>query len=62
MTLEEILQKYFGCKRPFDKHGELTNAGLKAFQKLETLCGDLQSLGIVLFHENELYNILNENY
>jgi len=62
MTLEEILQNYFGCKRPFDKAGELTKEGSKAFGKLETLCNHLQDLRVVLFLEEELYEILNENY
>ncbi|MCR5154852.1 MAG: hypothetical protein K6B75_08415 [Lachnospiraceae bacterium] len=63
-TLEEIFQIHFGCKKPFDKDGDLTVSGLKAYSKLLVLLDDLNSVGIV---ENNNYHdvideILKDNY
>ena len=33
-TLEEILQHFFGSKKPFRKDGEFTKAGSRAYAKL----------------------------
>lgn len=33
-TLEEILQEYFNCSKPFRKDGSFTYRGAKAFNKL----------------------------
>ena len=55
-TLEEILQKYFGCNKPFLKNPKplgdgfyefLTTAGGKAYQKLTGLLEDLEALGVI---------------
>lgn len=64
-TLEEILQHFFGCKKPFRKDGELTKRGEKAFQELESLCDDLRRLGVIeddSDYKGQLYNILSEDY
>ena len=47
MTLEEILQEYFGCKRPFDKGGRLTKHGDIAVQRLISLLHDLNAIGVI---------------
>ncbi len=55
MSLEDILAKYFGCKRPFLKtpihlwendYRYLTENGDKAYGKLIDLIHDLSALGI----------------
>jgi len=47
MTLEQILQEYFGCKRPFDKDGRLTKHGDIAVQRLISLLHTLNAIGII---------------
>lgn len=47
MGLEEILQEYFGCKRPFDKGGRLTKHGDIAVQRLINLLHDLNAIGVI---------------
>lgn len=59
MTLEDILTKHFGCKKPFlakpkictDEQGEyyqpFTAAGSKAYEKLVELIYDLDELGVI---------------
>lgn len=40
-TLEEIFQHYFGCKDAFDEHGEFTDEGIAAYNKLTDLIEDV---------------------
>lgn len=47
MDLKQILQEYFGCKRPFDKDGKLTKHGDIAVQRLISLLHDLNAIGII---------------
>ena len=47
MDLEQILQEYFGCKRPFDKDGRLTKHGCLAVQRLISLLHDLNAIGVI---------------
>ena len=59
MTLEELLAKYFGCKKPFlvkpkkstDEYGEhfqpFTAAGARAYETLVELIYDLDELGVI---------------
>lgn len=47
MTLKQILQRYFGCKRPFDKDGKLTKHGDIAVQRLISLLHDLNAIGVI---------------
>lgn len=47
MTLERILQDYFGCKYPFDKDGRLTKHGDLAVQRLISLLHDLNAIGVI---------------
>ena len=68
--LEEILQKYFGCKHPFrrkpkicgwDNDGmlvvdHLTESGNKAYDKLVGLIYDLRIIGVL--REGEDHNII----
>ena len=43
-TLEEVLQHFFGCKKPFAKNGDFTAQGSKAYGKLVEL---LYNVGIL---------------
>ena len=63
MTLEEILQKYFGCKKPFRKDGELTVDGARAYQRLDSLLDHLHTLGVITNsdYSRKLDEITNEN-
>ena len=80
MTLEKILQIYFGCKKPFLKRRKLTgynsdglpdydyftHAGVKAYEKLVCLVGDVGSL-VEAGHDAEhwvevLDQIVKEDY
>ena len=47
MTLEQILQNYFGCKYPFNKDGKLTKHGDIAVQRLISLLHSLNAIGII---------------
>lgn len=47
MTLEEILQQHFNCKRPFNKDGSLTKQGDTAVNNLITLLEQLQAIGVI---------------
>lgn len=47
MDLEQILQEYFGCKRPFDKGGKLTKHGDLAVQRLISLLHALNAIGVI---------------
>lgn len=47
ITLEEILQKYFNCKRPFNKNEKLSESGWSAYGKLTKLVYDLGALGVI---------------
>ncbi len=47
VTLEEILQKYFDCEKPFHKKsGRLTKSGAIAHEKLIQLIKDMEDLGV----------------
>lgn len=43
-TLEEILQHFFGCKKPFRTDGELTCKGSAAYGNLVELLYNLSNL------------------
>lgn len=47
MALEQILQDYFGCKRPFDKDGKLTKHGNLAVKRLISLLHNLNDIGVI---------------
>lgn len=47
MTLEQILQEYFGCNRPFNREGKLTKHGDIAVQRLISLLHELNAIGII---------------
>lgn len=48
LTLEEILQQYFGCNgNAFRKNGQFTNAGEKAYFKLIDFLHHLEALEII---------------
>lgn len=55
MTLEEILTKYFGCKKPFLAKPKMvgeyiqpfTAAGARAYSELVDLIYDLDELGVI---------------
>lgn len=42
--MEEILYKYFGCKKAYNKNGTLTNFGENAYGKLIHLLSDIDEL------------------
>ena len=44
VTLEEILQEYFGCAKPFCKNGTFTYRGAKAYNKLISLVSNVCDL------------------
>lgn len=46
MSLEEILQE-FGCKKPFDRFGQLTKSGEKAMEKLIKVVDGLYDIGAI---------------
>lgn len=46
-TLEDILQICFGCKKPFDKNGNQTVAGVKAYEKLIATIYGLENIGVI---------------
>ena len=59
-TLEEILQEYFGCKKPFRKdNGDLTKAGSQAYSKLTTLLYDIAKLTETNDEINEVVETLD---
>ena len=43
-TLEEVLQHFFGVKRPFNKDGDLTSGGARAYKKLIELLYNVGNL------------------
>ena len=47
ITLEEILQKHFNCKRPFNENEKLSASGWSAYGKLTKLIYDLGALGVI---------------
>ncbi len=47
ITLEEILQKHFNCKKPFKKNEKLSASGWDAYGKLTKLIYDLGALGVI---------------
>lgn len=47
MTLEQILQEYFSCKKPFDGNGKLTKQGDRKVQQLINLLHDLAFIGVI---------------
>lgn len=46
-TLKDILQICFGCKKPFDKSGNQTVAGVKAYEKLIATIYGLENMGVI---------------
>ena len=46
-TLEDILQICFNCKKPFDKSGNQTVAGVKAYEKLIATVYGLENIGVI---------------
>jgi hypothetical protein len=75
MTLEQILQEYFGCSKPFlkkkrvverDQYGEVsscesfTKAGIKAYNELICLVSDLGTLFGKGFHADHWIGELDE--
>lgn len=68
MSLEEILQTFFGCKKPFlnDRHvtadGEIismTKNGYKAYDKLVSLIYALDSLDVGIDSNEVIENLDN---
>lgn len=55
-TLEDILQVCFDCKKPFDKNGNQTVTGVKAYEKLITAIYGLENIGII----NDANNIIKQ--
>ena len=55
-TLEDILQICFDCKKPFDKNGNQTVAGVEAYEKLTTTISGLENIGVV----NDANNIIKQ--
>lgn len=46
-ALDEILIEYFGVEPPvFNKKGQLTASGQKAYDKLDMLLSDLNGIGV----------------
>ena len=58
VTLEEILQKHFGCKTPFKKNERLSKEGWKAYGKLVSLIYDLGTL-VEGFDANDMVETLD---
>mgnify|MGYP004544866583 FL=1 len=46
-TLEDILQICFGCKKPFNKNGDQTSTGVKAYEKLIAAIYGLENIGVI---------------
>ena len=46
-TLEDVLQICFGCKKPFNKSGNQTVAGVKAYEKLIATIYGLENIGVI---------------
>ena len=46
-TLEDILQTCFDCKKPFDKSGNQTVAGVNAYEKLIATIYGLENIGVI---------------
>lgn len=42
--LGDILQKYFGCQKPYKKNGTLSKDGERAYAKLVNLLSDIDEL------------------
>lgn len=60
MALDEILKEYCGCDgEPFDKNGELTPAGDKAYRRLIDLIYELGGIGL-LSNVNQIISGLDE--
>lgn len=55
-TLEDILQICFGCKKPFDKNGNQTVAGVKAYEKLIATIYGLENIGVI----DSAYNVIKQ--
>jgi hypothetical protein len=55
LTLEEILQKHFGCKKPFYISGKPTPEGSKAYGEL---IGLLYNIGKLTESESEINDIV----
>ena len=65
MTLEEILQEFFGCKKPFDRNGKLTKSGDYNVQRLIDLLGCLEGIGVINCAHNsarKIDEIIDDNY
>jgi len=55
-TLEDILQICFGCKKPFDKSGNQTVTGVKAYEKLIATVYGLENIGVI----DSAHNIIKQ--
>lgn len=64
MTLEEILQKYFNCVKPFQKNGDFTIKGSKSYEELITLLYEIGKLTNSPMEHivKKLDEITNDNY
>ena len=65
MTLEQILQTYFDCKKPFDRNGNLTKSGDYNTQRLINLLADLEAIGVINCAHNsakKIDDIINLSY
>ena len=58
--LENILQEFFHCKRPFKKNGKLTVQGEKAYSQLEELMYQLDFLGVLSDKAHDIVEKLGE--
>lgn len=64
-TLEEILQHFFNCKKPFNNNGEFTKSGSKAYGKLIELIYNVGNLCDVDVNNDiveKLDNICDDEY
>ena len=63
-TLEEILQHFFRCKKPFRKDGEMTQAGVRAYARLTELLYNISNLTEIDVNDivETLDNIIDNKY
>lgn len=67
MDMEQLLQDYFNCSKPFKKNGELSVNGTKAYGKLLDMLYALNNLGVIDSKTTnnaikEIDKILDTNY
>ena len=58
-SLEEILQTYFGSKRPFKMCGELTESGGRAYTKLISLLYEISEIYDINGKINDIFDTLD---